>query len=115
MIAGQDMSRLFIEWQPPVKQMVNPRLESEVNENSVRMGSCTQFEIIRSHGKDPIRFLKDRKRELDIMDAMGLVFTTDPRKISGAGQMQDGTGGKKAASSNSDENGDDGTENSEEK
>ena len=87
-IAGRDMSGFAIEWQPPVKQMVDPATEAKAEEHLVRMGAKTQYEVIRGQGHDPKRFLKQRKHEQETMDEMGLVFTTDVRKVSGAGQLQ---------------------------
>lgn len=87
-IAGRDMSRYIIGWQPPVKHMVDPAREIPAEREAVRMGVKTQFEIIREYGNDPIRFLRDKKREQEIMDDMGIVLTTDVRKVSGAGQLQ---------------------------
>ncbi len=92
-IAGKDMSRYLIEWQPPVKQMVDPVTEANAEEKLVRMGAKTQYEVIRGQGQDPIRFLKQRQKEQKIMDEMGILFTTDVRKVSGAGQLQNTSGG----------------------
>lgn len=88
LIAGHDFSRLTIDWQPPVKQMVDPSREVPAERDAVRMGAKTQFELIRERGNDPVKFLKDRKREQDLIDQYDLVFTTDVRKVSGAGQLQ---------------------------
>lgn len=98
LLAGYDLSRLAIEWQPPIKQMVDPSREVPAERESVRMGTKTQFDLIRERGNDPIKFLKNRKREQDLLDQYGLVFTTDVRKVSGAGQLQGG-----ASSGNGDE------------
>ncbi len=102
-VVGRDMSRLVIKWQPPVKHMVDPAREIPAEREAVRMGIKTQFEVIREHGNDPMEFLRNRQREQEIMDKMGLVLTTDVRKVSGAGQLQATSPGNDDSQENEDE------------
>lgn len=88
LVAGYDLSEWQDDWQPPVKQMVDPEKELNASEKAVRMGTKTQFELIRENGKDPIPFLDSYREAQGACDERGITLTTDVRKISDAGQTQ---------------------------
>jgi lambda family phage portal protein len=67
---------------------VDPTKEIAAFKDAVRSGFATQAEIIAQNGGDLEELLEARADELAQADALGLVFDTDPRKISSAGQQQ---------------------------
>jgi lambda family phage portal protein len=90
----QTMSRastnkaLKIEWVPPRRIMVDPAREIKAMQDSVRAGFSSRSGTVRSLGYDPEELLAEIAEDNAQADAARLVFDTDPRLTSGAGQAQ---------------------------
>lgn len=75
-------------WTPPRREMIDPSREIPAIRNAIRSGIKTLSEAIREQGNDPEALLLEWKKDADMLDKLGLVLDSDPRKISGAGGIQ---------------------------
>lgn len=75
-------------WTPPAREMINPKEEIEAVRDEVRAGRMNLFDMLRRAGRDPEVYLRQTKEALDLIDDLGLVFDSDPRRVSRAGLTQ---------------------------
>lgn len=88
-IAGKNPIKDFkVEWTPPAREMIDPNAETNATIAQVRGGFMTLSEAIRQRGLEPKKVFLERQKEHELMDKMGLVFDSDPRKIMKAGIAQ---------------------------
>jgi capsid protein len=88
-IAGKREVTLFKpSWTPPAREMIDPNSETNAVTSQIRGGFMTLSEAIRQRGLEPKKVFEEFKKDHDLMDQMGLVFDTDPRKIMRAGMAQ---------------------------
>lgn len=77
-----------VEWAPPSFESVNPLQDATADRLDVRAGFRTLPQMIAKRGYDPAASLKEQADFLKLIDALGLVFDSDPRKVSAAGLTQ---------------------------
>lgn len=75
-------------WSPPRRELTDPAREIPAIRDSVRSGLMTLPEAIRQQGYDPDDLLEEARAWNELMDDYGLVYDTDPRKVSAAGLTQ---------------------------
>lgn len=76
------------EWTPPARMMVDPIRELPPIVTAVRSGLMSLSEALRSRGYDPVQVLTQIKEDNELLDSLGLVLDSDPRKTAGQGQFQ---------------------------
>lgn len=62
--------------------------EVEVNRNAVRAGFMTHQDVLAANGADLEEFIDQREKEVELTNAAGLVFDSDPAQVSNAGKAQ---------------------------
>lgn len=92
MEAAQARGRVdeFIDarWSPPRRELTDPAREIPAIRDAVRSGLLTLPEAIRQQGYDPDDFMAEVSESNSQLDDLGLVFDSDPRKVSAAGLAQ---------------------------
>jgi lambda family phage portal protein len=78
-----------VKWVPRGWEFVDPQKEVAAYREAVRNGFMTQAEVVMSRGGDFHELMEARANEHAEADDLGLVFDTDPRKVTGAGISQD--------------------------
>jgi capsid protein len=87
------------EWGPPKFESVNPLQDVQADILEVRSGFATVQQMIAKRGYDPEAILQDWAAFAALWDAAGLVFDSDPRRVTKGGQTQPpDTSGDAAAS-----------------
>lgn len=81
------------EWTAPPAPMIDPVNEGLAYMRNRRAGLMTLGEILRERGYDPETVFQDFADENELLDKMKLIFDSDPRIMTQAGQLQ----GKAAA------------------
>lgn len=90
----QTMSRvsrdktLKIDWVPPNRILIDPAREIAAMRDKVRAGFASRSGTIRELGFDPERLMQEIAEDAAQADAAHLVFDSDARVTSGAGQAQ---------------------------
>lgn len=79
---------LQIDWVPPRRIMVDPAREIAAARDAVRSGFGSRSGVVRSLGYDPEQLMQEIADDARNADSNGLVFDTDPRLTSSAGQAQ---------------------------
>lgn len=88
LIPGGVLEEAGAEWVPPRRDMVNPAEEVSVLKDRMRLGLLTPDDALREMGyTDPDDVLARFATHLGKVDAAGLVFDYDARKVSAAGQQ----------------------------
>ena len=78
-----------VEWVAAAWPYLNPVQDIEAYKASVRSGVMTLGEVVKeTRGRSLEEVLAERKEELDLLDELGIVTDTDPRKVSDAGLTQ---------------------------
>lgn len=87
-------------WTAPRRQMLDPGSDTDAVKNQVRSGLLTPFDALRQQGySDPAGVMRAYADDWAAIDALGLVFDSDPRKVAapgGAGLTQAGDKSKTA-------------------
>jgi lambda family phage portal protein len=86
-LAGE-RGELSTQWTAPPLPMVNPSEEVLADVRAVRAGQKTFTEVIRERGYNPDEFFAEYAADIEKLDELGLVFDSDPRKMTQAGQLQ---------------------------
>lgn len=76
------------EWAPPKFESVNPLQDVQADLFEVRAGFSTLAQQIARRGYDPDEVLQEAAAFNEKLDALGLVFDADPRKVTKAGLAQ---------------------------
>ena len=79
------------DWTPPARVMVDPIRELPPIIDAVRAGLMSLSEALREQGYNPETVLREIASDNALLDELGLVLDTDPRKTSGQGQSQSQT------------------------
>lgn len=77
-----------VKWLPRGWDWIDPQKEVGAYKDAVRSGFKTQTDVLSVAGEDLEEFYERRQREIELAEEMGLVFDTDPSKLSTAGQSQ---------------------------
>lgn len=75
-------------WTPPGFQLQDPSKEVPAECDEIRAGLCTPSEAVRRRGRDPKRHFEEFRRDLAMLDDLGIVLDSDPRRVSRAGLAQ---------------------------
>lgn len=75
-------------WSAPPLPMINPETEVLANQRLVRSGFQSWQETVRQMGYDPDEVLAEVAADNERFDALGIVFDSDGRKVTQAGQVQ---------------------------
>jgi lambda family phage portal protein len=76
------------EWAPPKFESVNPLQDAEADLLETRAGFATWAQQVAKRGYDPEKMLGEVEKFNALFDAKGVVFDSDPRKVSKAGLTQ---------------------------
>lgn len=92
--------QIGVEWAPPAFESVNPLQDAQADLLSTRAGFSTLPQQIARRGFDPMKQIAEQAAFNKLADELNLIFDSDPRKITSAGQMQasppeDGAGAAK--------------------
>ncbi len=87
-LAGEDVENAPAEWTPPPTPMLDPDKEGMANSRMIRAGQKTHDEMVREQGYNPEEFWKEYAAGLKRLDDLGIVLDSDPRRTTGAGQVQ---------------------------
>jgi lambda family phage portal protein len=82
------MDGIVAQWTPPRRELIDPDKEITATVKSVRSGLMSLSEAIREYGYDPEEVLREMQQDNDLLDQLGLVLDSDPRKVTLAGQSQ---------------------------
>lgn len=82
---GEDTNGVTMRWTPAPTEMLNPSEEVPAIRDAIRAGLSTISEAARNRGVDPDTFLEEWKADADRLDELGLVFDSDPRKVTAVG------------------------------
>jgi lambda family phage portal protein len=72
-------------WTPPRRELIDPTKEIPAKIKAIRAGIETLSDVIRQNGGDPTTQFQEIKKDNDILDRLGLVLDSDPRKVTAAG------------------------------
>jgi lambda family phage portal protein len=76
------------EWIPPAWSMIDPTKEIAAFKEAVRSGFTSYPKAVREQGADPIELLHEIKDSNDLIDSLGIIIDSDPRRTTGAGILQ---------------------------
>jgi len=74
------------EWTPPPAPFIDPAAEGLAITRNVRAGIQTLSDALRERGYDPAVVLREMAADNKLLDELGLVLDSDPRKTTQAGQ-----------------------------
>ena len=80
-----DITGVTLRWTPAPTEMLNPSEEVPAIRDAIRAGLITPSEAIRDRGLDPDTFFAEWKADADTLDALDLIFDSDPRKVTAVG------------------------------
>jgi lambda family phage portal protein len=73
------------EWAPPRFESVNPFQDAQADLLEVRAGFASLPQMIARRGYDPQEVVEEQAAFMDATDALGLVFDSDPRRVTRVG------------------------------
>jgi lambda family phage portal protein len=76
------------EWAPPRFEMVNPLQDVQADLLETRAGFASPQQMIAKRGYDPAAVIGEWAAHAEATDALGLIFDSDPRKVSKGGNVQ---------------------------
>ncbi len=76
------------EWAPPRFEMVNPLQDVQADLLETRAGFASPQQMIAKRGYDPAAVIEEWAAHAEATDALGLIFDSDPRKVSKGGNTQ---------------------------
>lgn len=82
---GEDVRGVSFEWTPPGREMIDPSSEVIATRNAIRAGLDTISAAAKRRGVDPDKFMAEWKSDAEKLDALGLIFDSDPRRVSAVG------------------------------
>lgn len=89
LLPGGTSERVSAEWVPPRRDMVDPAAELNVIKDRMRNGLLPPDDALREMGyTNPDDVMRRYAEHFSKIDALGLVFDYDARKVSGAGLTQ---------------------------
>lgn len=86
-INGIRLEGIVAQWTPPRRELIDPAKEIEATKKAVRSGFMSLSEAIREFGYEPEEVLTEMQTDNELLDKLGLILDTDPRQVSGSGQL----------------------------
>lgn len=83
-----DRDFLRAQWMPPSWPYIHPQQDIEARNAAIRAGLGSRQQAVDERGYDVEEIDRQIKEDNDRADALGLVFDSDPRKVSNAGLTQ---------------------------
>jgi len=77
-----------VEWTAPPLPMIDPDKEGLALTRAVRGGLKTHPQAIRETGRDPDEHFAEYAEGLAVLDKLGIVLDSDPRRVTSSGQAQ---------------------------
>ena len=87
-LAGENVGDAPAEWTPPPMPILEPDKEGTAYQRLVRNGFRTWSQVIRELGYDPRDQLTEIEKFGEDLDARGIAFDCDPRRMTAAGNVQ---------------------------
>jgi capsid protein len=82
-----------VEWIGEPLAHIHPVQEENAATNAMRSGTKTLGEVLQERGSDLQTFIREKKRENELLDEAGIVLDSDPRRLDKAGGYQEGQSG----------------------
>ncbi len=95
-LATGSSSRAQFTWTPPRREYIDPTAEVKASRDAIRAGLTTRSEEIRKLGYDPAAIDEENAADNVRADEMGLIYESDPRVMTDAGQLQGAPAAKQA-------------------
>lgn len=77
-----------VDWTAPPAPMIDPVNEGLAYQRNIRNGTQSLSEVLRERGYHPRRMLEQMRDDNRVLDELGLILDSDPRKTTQAGQLQ---------------------------
>lgn len=77
-----------VDWTAPPAPMIDPVNEGLAYQRNIRNGTQSLSEVLRERGYHPRRMLEQMRTDNALIDELGLILDSDPRKTTQAGQLQ---------------------------
>lgn len=84
-IQGVNVDGVSMEWTPPRREMISPETEIPAIRDAIRSGQMTISEAAKARGIDPDVFFAEWKADAEKLDALELIFDSDPRRVTAVG------------------------------
>lgn len=81
-----DFTSVSHQHTPPRREMIDPTKEVPAIIKQIRGGLKTISEALMEQGKDPTEHLRQFKKDMDLLDQLGLVLDSDPRQKDDSGK-----------------------------
>jgi lambda family phage portal protein len=82
---GEDTKGVELRWTPAPTEMLDPSNEVPAKRDAIRAGLSSISEAARERGVDPDTFLDEWAADAKALDARGLIFDSDPRRVTAVG------------------------------
>lgn len=86
-LAGVSMTGLRCKWIEPPREMFDPTREVPPLIKLVRAGLKSMQDALTEAGENPEQHAEQLKQWNDLIDTLGIILDTDPRKVSAAGNI----------------------------
>lgn len=84
-LAGKDVTGCVFKWTPPKFEMMDPATEVPATRDAIRAGLMTISQAAEERGEDPDVFLAQWAADAKKLDDLGLIFDSDPRRVTQVG------------------------------
>lgn len=84
-IQGMDTSKLKAQHVSPKREMIDPTKEIPATIEAIRGGLTTWSDEIMAIGKDPGAHFQQYKKDMDLLDQLGIKLESDPRVAKAGG------------------------------
>lgn len=87
-LTGIEISGASSNWTPPRREMIDPIKEIQALRDAVRAGFMSLSEAIRQLGYEPREVMNELAADYKLLDELGIVVDSDPRKVMKSGMIQ---------------------------
>ena len=87
-VIGESPMDVSMTWTPARRELIDPQKEVGAIIEAVRGGLMSLSEAIRRSGYEPGEVMAEIARDAQMLDELGLILDTDPRKVTAAGMVQ---------------------------
>lgn len=87
-LQGVSHKKVYFEWTPPRREMIDPTKEIPGIIKQVRAGFKPWQDAVRELGYDADNVADKIKEDNELFDKYGFILDTDPRNITNGGQLQ---------------------------